>query len=451
MSTSGSSPGPRASHSSRAPSACDLLVRDALVLPSDGAPTPPFFGWVAVAGDRIGAVAAGCAPSNLHAARIVDGGGCALIPGFINTHAHSHSSLTRGSAEGLALSEWIAAIEREQALLSDEDAYVAALATYAELLLSGTTTVLDMCLRPGPALRAAREIGIRLVVAPYVLDGRAFAPTLADIARLLELQREPDDRTAVWVGLHDLESCADETIRAGAELAHRFGVGIHLHCAESRGNVARTRARTGASPIVHLDSLGAIGPTTVLAHCVWADAGDIALLAARGTSVAHCPHANLKLGSGIAPVPAMRAAGVRVSLATDGAKANNRLDLFDVMKFASLVHKGAMLDPRVLAPAEVIAMATRDGAAALGVPAGEIAPGKLADLTLVDLRRFHLQPATPETVETNLVHAARGGDVQTVIVGGEVVVEGGRLTRVDESAVLAVMRTTAAVLLEASR
>ncbi len=451
MSTSGSLPGPRASDSSPTPSACDLLVRDALVLPSDGASTPPFFGWVAVAGDRIRAVGAGCAPLNLHAARIVDGDGCALIPGFVNTHAHSHSSLTRGSAEGLALAEWISTIEREQALLSDADAYVAALATYAELLLSGTTTVLDMCLRPGPALRAAREIGIRLVVAPYVLDGRAFAPTLADVARLLEFQGEPDDRTAVWVGLHDLESCADETIRAGAELARRFGAGIHLHCAETRGNVARTRTRTGASPIVHLDALGALGPWTVLAHCVWADAADIALLAARGTSVAHCPHANLKLGSGIAPVPAMRAAGVRVSLATDGAKANNRLDLFDVMKFASLVHKGATFDPRVLAPADVIAMATRDGAAALGVPAGEIAPGKLADLTLVDLGRFHLQPATPETVETNLVHAARGGDVQTVIIGGEVVVEGGRLTRVDESAVLTVMRTTATALLEASR
>ncbi len=440
-----------ASDGATVPAACDLLVRDALVVPADAAATPPFFGWVAVAGERISAVGPGSAPATFHAGRIVDGTGCALVPGFVNTHAHSHSSLTRGSAEGLALADWIAMIEREQALLSDDDAYVAALATYGELLLSGTTTVLDMCLRPESALRAAREIGIRAIVAPYVLDGRAFAPTLADVARLLERNRAPGDRTAVWVGLHDLESCADETIREGAALARRFGTGIHLHCAESRGNVVRTRGRTGASPIAHLDALGALGPTTVLAHCVWADTEDIALLAARGTGVAHCPHANLKLGSGIAPVPAMRAAGVRVSLATDGAKANNRLDLFDVMKFASLLHKGAALDPRVLAPGDVIAMATRDGAAALGLEAGEITVGKLADLALVDLRCFHLQPAIPEAITTNLVHAARGSDVRTAIVSGEVVVEGGRLVHVDESAVLAAMFSAAAALLEASR
>jgi 5-methylthioadenosine/S-adenosylhomocysteine deaminase len=420
-----------------------LLIRDALVVPTGDA--APFFGWVAVAGDRIAGVGKGVAPS-FPDARVVDGEGRALIAGFVNTHAHSHSSLTRGSAEGLALEEWIATIEREQARLCDDEAYIGALATYGELLLSGTTTVVDMCLLPEPALRAAREIGIRVIVAPYVLDVRTFAPKLADVARLLEARRLPGDRSAVWVGLHDLESCTDETIAEGAALARRFGTGIHLHCAESRLNVERTRARTGRSPIAQLDALGALGARTLLAHCVWADDADIALLAARGSSVAHCPHANLKLGSGIAPVPAMRAAGVRVTIATDGAKANNRLDLFDVMKFASLLHKGSTLDPRVLPAKDVLAMATRDGAAALGLDAGEIAAGKLADLTLVDLRRFHLQPATPEAVETNLVHAARGSDVDTVVVGGEVVVEGGRLARVDEQQVLAAMRRAAAAL-----
>jgi 5-methylthioadenosine/S-adenosylhomocysteine deaminase len=420
-----------------------LLVRDALVVPAGDA--APFFGWVAVTGERIAGVGKGVAPS-FPDARVVDGDGCALIAGFVDTHAHSHSSLTRGSAEGLALDEWIATIEREQARLSDDDAHVAALATYGELLLSGTTTVVDMCLRPEPALRAAREIGMRVIVAPYVVDVRTFAPKLADVARLLGVPRAPGDRTSIWVGLHDLESCADETIAEGAALARRCGTGIHLHCAETRHNVERTRARTGRSPIAQLEALGALGPKTLLAHCVWADDADIALLAARGSSVAHCPHANLKLGSGIAPVPAMRAAGVRVSVATDGAKANNRLDMFDVMKFASLLHKGSTLDPGVLPATDVLAMATRDGAAAVGVDAGEIAVGKLADRTLVDLRRFHLPPATPEAVATNLVHAARGSDVDTVIVGGEVVVEGGRLVRVDGQHVLAAMRRTSAAL-----
>jgi 5-methylthioadenosine/S-adenosylhomocysteine deaminase len=429
----------------------DLLVRDALIVPVDRLGTQPFFGWLTVVGGRIAAIGTGAAPASLCAARVVDGAGSALLPGFVNTHAHSHSSLTRGSAEGLALAEWIATIEREQARLSDHDAYVAALATYGELLLSGTTTVLDMCLRPGPALRAAREIGIRTIVAPYVLDGRAFAPTLAEVGRLLEHEAGRGDRTAVWVGLHDLESCADETIREGVALARYFGTGLHLHCAESFGNVARTRERTKASPIGHLDALGALGAGTVLAHCVWADVDDIALLAVRGSTVAHCPHANLKLASGMAPVPAMHAAGVRVGLATDGAKANNRLDAFDVMKFASLLHKGVALDPTVLPAGVVLAMATRDGASAVGLDGGEIAVGKLADLVLVDTRRFHLQPATPETIITNLVHAARGGDVHTTIIAGEVVVESSRLVRVDQAAVLDAMQIAGAALLEATR
>lgn len=425
-----------------------LLIRDALVVPGGAGGTAPFFGWIAVDGARISGVGLGTPPDG-RAGRTIDGQGCAVIPGLVNTHAHSHSSLTRGSAEGLALVEWIGTIEREQARLTDEDAYVAALATYGEMLLSGTTTVLDMCLRPEAAMRAAREVGIRCVVAPYVLDGRPFAPTLVDVARLLEARTPGDGRIAVWVGLHDLESCADDTIRDGAALARRFATGLHLHCAESQRNVGLTRARTGVSPIAHLDALGALGSQTVLAHCVWADAADIARLQESGTAVAHCPHANLKLGSGVAPVAGMLRAGVNVTLGTDGAKANNRLDPFDVMKFASLLQKGVQHDPGLLPPDVVLAMATRAGADALRIEAGEIVAGRLADLTLVDLRRFHLQPATPATIVTNLVHAARGSDVHTVVIGGEVVVEAGRLKRIDEAAALGAMRDTAARLMAA--
>jgi 5-methylthioadenosine/S-adenosylhomocysteine deaminase len=435
-------------NATRAPTAATLLIRDALIVPCDSGGAAPFFGWVAVDGTRIAGLGEGKPPSSLSAKRVVDAEGCALLPGFVNAHAHSHSSLTRGSAEGLALEEWIATIEREQARLSDDDAYVAALATYGELLLSGTTSVVDMCLRPAPAIRAAREIGIRCAIAPYVIEGRSFAPTVADVARLLEARPAGDERIAVWVGLHDLESCTDETIREGAALARRFATGLHLHCAESRHNVERTRARTGVSPIPHLDALGALGSNTLLAHCVWADADDIALLKQRDTAVTHCPHANLKLGSGIAPVGAMVRAGVRVALGTDGAKANNRLDLFDVMKFTSLLHKGISHDPGMLPPDAVLAMATRVGADTLRFDAGAIAVGKLADITLIDLRRFHLQPATPATVQTNLVHSARGSDVRTVVVSGEIVVEDGRLANIDERATLDAMRGIATRLMD---
>ena len=408
-----------------------ILVRDALVVA--GGAERPFRGWVRIEGNRIAAIGRG-AVRNQEGERVVEARGGALIPGLINTHAHSHSSLTRGSAEGMALEAWIEAIVREQQRLTPEQAYVAALATYAEALLSGTTAILDMCLDPESAARAAEEIGIRAAIAPYVADSMPFAPTLERTAALLETPER--ERVRFWVGLHDLETSSDAQVRDGVALALKHGVGVHLHCSESRYSVERTRRRTGRSPVEQLEQLGVFSARTHLAHCVHVSAADRQLLAARGASVAHCPHANLKLGSGVAPVPALRADGVRVSLATDGAKANNRLDMFDVMKFTSLLHKGVAENPAVLPPIEVLAMATEVGATVLGIEAGRIVPGQLADLTLLSVERFHLQPAEPETIVTNLVHAAHGGDVDTVIVDGRVVVESGRLTLLDEDALL---------------
>jgi 5-methylthioadenosine/S-adenosylhomocysteine deaminase len=400
------------------------LIRDVLVVSPLG--DAPFDGWVEVDGSKITGLGRGERAAGDGRA-VVEGKGAALIPGFVNTHAHSHSSLTRGSAEGLPLEGWLTVIEREQAQLSNEQAYVGALATYAEALLSGTTTIVDMCIRPEPALRAACDIGIRAVIVPYVADTKPFAPSLERNARMLEGARDPDDRVQVWVGLHDLESCSDTSVREGAELARQHRTGLHLHCSETRFSVERTRSRTGRTPVAQLLELGALGDRTLLAHCVWVSEEDRALLASAGAHVAHCPHANLKLGSGVAPVPDMRRRGVNVSLATDGAKANNRLDLFDVMKFASLLHKGVAGDPRLLPPAETLDMATARGAAALDLPVGAIAPGRKADLVLVRLDGFHVQPSVADTILTNLVHAARGSDVTMVMVDGRIVVQDGRL------------------------
>jgi 5-methylthioadenosine/S-adenosylhomocysteine deaminase len=172
---------------------------------------------------------------------------------------------------------------------------------------------------------------------------------------------DPEQRIGIWVGLHDLESCSDDCVREGAELARAHRTGLHLHCSETRFSVERTTARVGRTPVAHLAELGALTDRTLLAHCVWVSREDRALLARAGAHVAHCPHANLKLGSGVAPVPELCRIGVNVALATDGAKANNRLDMFDVMKFASLLHKGVTGDPSLLPAGRVLDMATRCG------------------------------------------------------------------------------------------
>src|SRR3979411_159014 len=214
-----------------------VLIRDVLIVPPLG--EMPFHGWVAVDDGKIAGVGRGLREADSSQSTI-EGGGAALLPGFVNTHAHSHSSLTRGSAEGLPIERWLAVIEREQAQLTDEQAYVGALATYAEALLSGTTTVVDMCIRPEPALAAAREIGIRAMIVPYVADTKPFAPTLEHNALLLKgAADDTNGRVNVWVGLHDLESCSDESIRRGAALARAYGTGLHLHCSETRFSVER--------------------------------------------------------------------------------------------------------------------------------------------------------------------------------------------------------------------
>jgi 5-methylthioadenosine/S-adenosylhomocysteine deaminase len=412
-----------------------VLFRNGLLCSGAGSERPSaFYGWLLVRGTLIEDVGMGEAPQG-DFDRVIDASQRAIIPGLVNAHAHSHSTLTRGSAEGLPLEGWLRVIEMEQSRLSDEQAYAAALATYCEALLSGTTTIVDMCLRPQPALQAAWQIGIRATIAPYVALSKPFAPTLAGTERLLLEHPGQAERVRVWVGLHDLESCGDEQVQAGADLARRHGAGLHLHCAETRSSVEQTRRRTGLRPVQRLKELGVLGPRTLLAHCVWVDEGDIELLASTGTSVAHCPIANLKLGSGCAPVPEMRKRGVTVALGTDGAKANNNLDMFDVAKTASLLHKGIHLDPALLPAGEVLTMATSDGGRALGLPVGRLEAGRPADLALVRLDQIRLQPATPDTVITNLVHAAHGTDIDLVMVDGQIVVEGGRLVTMDGEAI----------------
>ena len=426
-----------------------ILIRDALIVPGTGDDTRPFYGWVRVEGKYITAVNRGSPPAE-PSTHNIDGSRCALIPGLVNAHAHSHSSLTRGSAEGLPLAEWLRLIEREQSQLSDEQAYVGALSTYGEALLSGTTTIVDMCVRPEPALQAAREVGIRALIVPYVADSKPFTLTLSQVEPLFAAN-SMEARVRVWCGLHDLESCSDNQIRRGVALARQYDVGLHLHCSETKLSVQDTVQRTGRRPVSHLRYLGALGPRTMLAHCVWIDDDEQLLLADAGSHVVHNPHANLKLGSGIAPLPDMLTAGVNVAAGTDGAKANNSLDMFDVMKFASLIHKGVHQDPTVIPVETVLAMATRHGAQAVDVESGAIAPGMLADLTLVDLDRFHLQPATPDTIITNLVHAARGSDVHTVIAGGRIIVSDRRLQTIDQDATRAAAEQIGRQLLNISK
>ncbi|MCL5075111.1 MAG: amidohydrolase [Chloroflexi bacterium] len=419
--------------------AVDCLIKNAQVITLNSQREFLENGAIAIAGGRIVAVGpsasleACCEPNT-----VIDASGLVALSGLVNVHAHTHSTLTRGTADDAPLLTWLKEhAEPEQRSVTDEECYWAALLAFAEMLKSGTTCVLDMSLWPRAGLEAARRSGIRCTLAPYVADGLDFGVKLEDNVTLVSELSGGDGLHRAWFGLHSILSCSPEQIRRAAELAEQSGVGIHIHANEVEWEGKLAQERFGQRPVEYLHSLGALGLRTVLAHCVWLSESEMELLAKTGTHVAHCPTSNAKLGSGVAPIVELRRRGVNVGLATDGARANNNLDMLEEMKVASLLQRVHNLDPTILPAYEVLEMATLGGAKSLGLEkeTGSLEPGKWADLILIDTRRLHLTPIFTgqySNVVSHLVFAANGGDVHTVMVGGRLLVRDRHLTFMDE-------------------
>jgi 5-methylthioadenosine/S-adenosylhomocysteine deaminase len=253
-----------------------------------------------------------------------------------------------------------------------------------------------------------------------------------------------------WVGLEHLLYCTESCFADAVALADDFDTGLHTHSSETTWEVDEALQRWGKRPVEVLADRGVLGPRTVVAHCVWLDDREIELLAATGTAVAHCPCSNMKLSSGPAPIGRLREAGVVVGLGSDGEKENNSLDLLEEMKFASLLQKLTTLDPTTGDPWDVLAMATTDGARALGLAevTGSLAPGKRADVITVDLRGLHTTPLVrgsgPQSnVAAHLVFAASGHDVRDVWVDGRRLVANGSPTGFDVGTVRATAQSAA--------
>ncbi|NLL17695.1 MAG: amidohydrolase [Clostridia bacterium] len=388
----------------------------------------------------------------------IDAQGKAVIPGLINTHLHS--GIIRGTAEDLPLWEWISKhVDPKHKVLTAEDAYVASSLCYGESLLAGTTCVVDMYRFMDRCADAAEETGIRAVLVPYVADrpNYSYFETIEDNIRLVEERHgSANDRIHVWFGLEHLVYCTEEAYHRVADLAVKYGVGIHTHGEESIDMVQRISRKYGCSPIQLFYNRGILGPKTLLAHCVWLTPIEMELLAKTGTSVAHCPISNMKLASGVAPIPAYLAKGISVGLATDGVKENNNLDLFEEMKFASLLQKVHHLNAELMPAEETLRIATIYGAKAIGLDheIGSIEAGKKADLVLVNLRRLHMAPILEDdyaNIVANIVFSANGGDVDTVLVDGKVVVEEHKLMTVDEEYLIDKATQTTKALIERRR
>jgi len=398
-------------------------------------------GAVSVRGGRI--VSVGAEPVERHDT-VIDAGGRYLLPGFVQTHIHLCQTLFRGYADDLRLLDWLSTrIWPMEAAHTPASLAAAARLACLELLRSGTTTILTMeTVHDTDAVFAAvSATGIRATIGKCMMD----APLPGAPARLREpMRRSIDDSLALHREWHNTSdgriraafaprfavSCSRELLEAVASLSLRDLTLVHTHASEQREEVDIVRRNSGVSNIEYLHLVGLTSPRLNAAHCVWVDQQEQELLAAADVKVTHCPGSNMKLGSGIAPVPDMLDRGICVSLGSDGAACNNHLDMFGEMRLAALL-QSVRLGPGALPARQALTMATRNGARALGLEAeiGSIEPGKRADLVLIDGTGAHLAPAVDPF--STIVYAARPDDVRMTIVDGEILVKDGLATRLD--------------------
>jgi len=369
---------------------------------------------------------------------LIDAEGGLILPGLVNAHVHLPMSLFRGLADDLPLSRWLERhiFPAEHRHVTPESVAAGTWLSCAEMLLSGTTACCDGYFYEDAVAEAVSGMGIRAVLGQGVIDFPA--PGVADPKQNVEaavlfiekwLNRSLLIQPAIFC--HSPRTCSAHTLLRAKQAAKKYGIRFQVHLAETRDEGERLRAEHGLSSVAYLFSLGLLDGNTLASHAVWVDDADIALLAENRVKLVHNPESNMKLASGVSPVPRLISAGIVVGLGTDGCASNNNLDLFQEMDAAAKLHKVMTKDPTVMDARTVLRMATIEGAKAIGLGdrIGSLEPGKAADIVVVDTRKPHLTPMYHP--ESHLVYAASGSDVSHVLIGGEVRVRGGRLVDQD--------------------
>ncbi|MDF9830628.1 amidohydrolase [Parabacteroides sp. PF5-6] len=350
----------------------------------------------------------------------------AVVPGFVNAHTHAAMTLFRGFGDDMALMPWLEQkIWPNEARMTDEDVYWGAKLACLEMIKSGTTTFYDMYQRLEATAQAVDEMGIRAVLSGVCFDH--FKPELAERSKksIPELQKKMEnysDRLRFSLGPHAIYTVSGELLQWIDRYSKDNNLLIHLHLAETQGEVDDSLRNFGLTPVRYLHQLGILSPRLLIAHGIYVDKEEIALLAEYGVKVAHNPASNMKLGSGIRfPFVEMKEAGVTVGIGTDGCSSSNNLDMVEAMKLAALLGKGWRKDPEILTAPEMLYAATEAGAAIAGLNTGRIAEGCLADLCLIDLCSPVFTPNF--NFVSNLVYAANGSSVDTVICDGKILME----------------------------
>src|SRR6476646_757136 len=411
-----------------------IVIRNGTVLTLNDDNDVHFGGTVVLDGDRIAQVAGPGESVEVAGAREIDAAGKIVMPGLVDLHYHT--ALGKGWSEHLPLWEYLQTCWYPMIrALDPEAAYWAALSSYAESIRCGVTTVNDMYRQLDALGDAAEKIGIRAVLCNDVATAEHNLDSLADNAAAFNAKHgAADGRIEVRVGIEWLPLASRELLREARALANELGAGIHIHLNESLSEVEISTKMFNRRPNEVAYEEGILGPDCVAAHCVWLSDPEIALMRETGTQISHNPSSNAKLGNGVARLPEMLAAGINVGLGHDAAECNNSRDIFEVMKWASLMHRASRVDPSLQQAPDVVRMATRNGSAALRHETGELTAGKKADVILIDLDNQMFTPLLPGSkahLYSHLVFAANGSAVNTTIVDGRIVYREHEFTTID--------------------
>jgi len=402
----------------------DITIQNGLILTMDADNSVIEDGYVCIKDDCIFQLGSG--PSPYQAQKTLDAKGGIILPGLVNGHTHVPMSLFRGIADDLPLMEWLNNyIFPLESHVTAEFVYTGAMLACAEMIMSGTTTFCDMYMFEDEVARAAYETGMRCVVGEGLFDfdspnygsiKNGFVYTEALISKW------QDSATVnISVDPHSVFTCAPDLLTTANELALKHNTPFVIHLAETLTEVREIEDRYGKRPVQYLDSLGILGPHITAAHCVHLNQEEIDLLAENHVKVIHNPESNMKLASGISPVPKLLASGVTVGIGTDGCASNNNLDLFSEMDVAAKLHKIDNMDPTAIKAGEVLRMATIEGAkaVALDTVTGSLEQGKKADIIVVDTSRPNMVPIYNPC--SNLVYSATGANVIHSIINGQIV------------------------------
>ena len=411
------------------------------VLTLEAGDTEIINGAVAIAKDTITAVGPADEFGDWSVSQVIDAKGGIIMPGLINSHTHAAMTCFRGLADDLQLMTWLNDhIFPAEAKLDEHKVFWGTLLACAEMIMSGTTCFCDMYLYEDAVARAAKEAGVRAVVGEVLYD--FDSPNYGPIEKGFEYTQtlidtwKGDPLVSIAVEPHSTYLCAPELLKKAFNLAQAFNLPLVIHLAESKSEVEQIRKRYGRTPVEHLAELDVLAPNVLACHCVELTPNDITLLQRSDVKVAHNVESNMKLASGVAPIPCLLKEGICVGLGTDGCASNNDLDLFLEMDTVAKLHKVKTLDPTAMDARTVLRMATIQGARALGLDEsiGSLENGKKADLIIIDTHKPHLTPMYNPV--SHLVYAAMGSDVRTSIINGAIVMEDGHLKTINLKSVM---------------